>query len=255
VQATNLGWSDIDLSALWPRERNGRSFLAGNDASFAAVAEARRGAAVGAGSTLHLFLDAGIGGAVIQDGRLLLGATGTAGEFGHMPFGDPSQQCRCGARGCWNTIVDGSALARALGRPEPPDEVSFSRRILALARAATAAGSQPEERDAIERIARSIGSGTAGLVNAFDPDIVTLGGLGRDVLDIAGGHLYPAYRAGLMRFRAVKPPPLVPAHFGDDAPLVGAAEEAFSSVLTDDGLRAWSSSAHRPEAAISVNTG
>jgi predicted NBD/HSP70 family sugar kinase len=238
AQAANLGWEDIDLGVLWSRQLDDRTLLIGNDASFAAIAEARRGAAVGAGSLLHLYMDAGVGGAVIEDGRLVLGATGTAGEFGHMPFGDPAQPCRCGARGCWNTTLDGAALARALDQAQPSDEVSYVRRVLAVARAATAA--QHEEVGAAQQMATSAGRGIAGLVNAFDPDIVTFGGLGRDLLEVAGDHVYAAYLAGLMHFRLSAPPPLVPAHFGGDAPLVGAIEEAFSAFLTEGGLRSWS---------------
>ena len=238
AQAANLGWDDIDLGLLWPRERDGRALLAGNDASFAAIAEARRGAAVGAGSVLHLYMDAGIGGAVIEGGRLFLGATGTAGEFGHMPFGDPAQQCRCGARGCWNTTLDGAALARALNHPQPTDEVSYVRVVLAVARAAPVV--PHKEVGAVQAMAGSAGRGVAGLVNAFDPDIVTFGGLGRELLEVAGDHVYAAYLAGLMHFRHFAPPPLVPAHFGDDAPLVGATEEAFCAFLTEGGLRSWS---------------
>ena len=243
AQAANLGWDDIDLGVLWPRERDGRALLAGNDASFAAIAEARRGAAVGAGSVLHLYIDAGIGGAVIEGGRLFLGATGTAGEFGHMPFGDPAQQCRCGARGCWNTTLDGAALARALNQPQPTDEVSYLRHVLAVARAAPVV--PHKEVGAVQAMAGSAGRGVAGLVNAFDPDIVTFGGLGRELLEVAGDHVYAAYLAGLMHFRHFAPPPLVPAHFGDDAPLVGATEEAFSAFLTEEGLRSWSPRSQR----------
>jgi predicted NBD/HSP70 family sugar kinase len=242
AQAANLGWHEIDLSVLWPRDRGGRPFLAGNDATFAAVAEARRGSAADAASVLHLFMEAGLGGAVIEDGMLVLGATGTAGEFGHMPFGDPARPCRCGARGCWNTVIEGAALARALNQPVPADEVSYSRQVFAAARASLAPGSPHlAELDAVRAVARSIGTGTAGLANAIDPSIVTLGGLGRDLLDIAGDHVYPAYLAGLMQFRRASPPPLLPARFGDDAPLIGAIEEAFSAILTDEGLRAWAS--------------
>ena len=252
VQAPNLGWHDVDLAALWvtgepgqTREPGqpgqtgepgepGRPVLVGNDATFAAIAEARRGAAAGARTAVHLYLDAGAGGAIIEDDRVLLGASGMAGEFGHMPFGDPALLCRCGAMGCWNTSLDGHAVARALGQPAPDDEVSYTRRVLAAARAGQAA-----ELSAVQAVARSLGRGTAGLVNAFDPDMVTVGGLGRDVLALAGEHVTPAYRDGLMRFRASPPPALIPAWLGDDAPLTGAAEDAFSAVLTDDGLRAW----------------
>jgi predicted NBD/HSP70 family sugar kinase len=249
AQAANLGWNDIDLTSLWPGDRSGRPFLVGNDASFAAAAEARRGAAVGATSLLHLYLDAGIGGAVIDSGNLILGATGTAGEFGHMPLGDPSQQCRCGAWGCWNTTLDGAALARALNEPAPVDEVTYSRHVLAAARTqSTVSDGRPTELGVVQAVARSVGRGAAGLVNAFDPDVVTLGGLGRELLEVAGDHVQLAYAAGLMAFRASAPPLLIPAHFGEDAPLLGAAEEAFSNVLTDYGLVAWSSDKQSPEA-------
>jgi predicted NBD/HSP70 family sugar kinase len=242
AQAANLGWSDVDLSVLWPRDRGARPFLAGNDATFAAVAEARRGAAAGAASLLHLFMEAGLGGAVIEDGRLVLGALGTAGELGHMPFGDPAQPCRCGARGCWNTAIEGAAIARLLNQPSPADEVSYSRQVFAAARASLVPGAPPgAELDAVQAVARSVGAGAAGLANALDPGVITLGGLGRDLLDIASDQVYPAYLAGLMTFRRASPPPLLPARFGDDAPLIGALDEAFSAVLTDEGLRAWSS--------------
>jgi predicted NBD/HSP70 family sugar kinase len=153
-----------------------------------------------------------------------------------MPFGDPTLHCRCGATGCWNTSLDGHALARALGQPAPADEVSYTRNVLDVARA-----QRPDELAAIHAIARSLGRGAAGLVNAFDPHIVTVGGLGRDVLALAADKAAPAYVEGLMQFRASRPPPLIPAQLTDDAPLVGAAEEAFSSVLTDQGISDWAS--------------
>jgi predicted NBD/HSP70 family sugar kinase len=235
VQAPNLGWHDVDLSILWPRYDPGCRFLTGNDATFAAIAEARRGAATGAGTIVHLYMDAGVGGAVIEGGRVLLGATGMAGEFGHMPFGDPALRCRCGATGCWNTSLDGHAVARALGQPVPADDVTYTRRVIAAAKA-----NQTEELSAIQAVARSLGRGAAGLANAFDPHLLTVGGLGRDLLAVAGEQAGSAYLDGLMRFRTSPPPPLVPAHFTDNAPLVGAAEDALAAVLTDEGLRAWS---------------
>ena len=134
---------------------------------------------MGAGSVLHLYMDAGIGGGFIEGGRLVLGATGTAGEFGHMPFGDAAQQCRCGARGCWNTTLDGAAVARALNQPQPTDEVSYVRHVLGVAHAAPVL--EHEEVAAVQQMASAAGRGVAGLVNALDPDIVTFGGLGREI--------------------------------------------------------------------------
>ena len=107
----------------------------GNDASLAGLGEARRGSSAGARTVVHLHMDNGIGGALLLDGRPVAGAQGLAGEFGHMPFGPRGRRCPCGASGCWNTGLDGAALAAGLGVALPADEVSFTVRVLARAAA------------------------------------------------------------------------------------------------------------------------
>jgi predicted NBD/HSP70 family sugar kinase len=234
VHAPNLGWHDVDLSVLWPYYESGQGwFAAGNDATLAAVAEARRGAAAGAGAALHLYLDAGVGGAMLNAGRAVLGAHGMAGEFGHMPFGEAGMRCACGAMGCWNTSLNGYAVARLLDDPPPRDEVGYLRGVLSAGHAG-----QPDALGALGQVARSLGRGTAGLVNALDPHVVTIGGLGRDLLEVAGEAATQAYLSGLMAFRTPAPP-VVPARLGDEAPLLGAAEEAFSLALSEEGLKNW----------------
>ena len=148
-----------------------------------------------------------------------------------MPFGDPARRCRCGARGCWNTSLDGRALARLLHQRVPANDVGYLRRVLASARAG-----QPGALSAIRAVAGSIGRGIAGLVNGLDPHLVVVGGLGPELLHIAADEVTAAYHDGLMAFRAVPPPPIVPARLGSDAPLLGAADEAFALLLTDEGL-------------------
>jgi predicted NBD/HSP70 family sugar kinase len=234
VHAPGLGWHDTDLSELWPRYEPGRQFVAGNDATLAGVAEARHGACAGAGTMVYLHLDTGIGGTVVEAGRAMRGTTGAAGEFGHMPFGDPARRCRCGATGCWNTSLDGRALARLLHQQVPGDDVGYLRRVLA-----SAGAGQPGALSAIRAVASSIGRGVAGLVNGFDPHLVVIGGLGPELLHISADEVTAAYHDGLMAFRAIPPPPVVPARLGSDAPLLGAADEAFALLLTDEGLQAW----------------
>lgn len=234
VQAPNLGWLDVDLLDLRPGAAVALPLLAGNDATFSAVAEARRGAAVGTAGSVHIYMDSGVGGAIIDAGRVVLGANGRAGEFGHMPFGRRDALCRCGARGCWNTILDGTAWARALGRPSPVDEVSFSREVLSAARA----GCRAETR-VVEQTAAALGRGIAGLVNALDPEIVTVGGLARELAQIAGDRIDRAYRKGLMAAIAAQPPAIVPGVLGARAPLLGAAEHAFDALLQDLAPATW----------------
>jgi predicted NBD/HSP70 family sugar kinase len=223
VDATNLGWTGLDLSALAWAEAE--VFVAGNDATLAAAAESSRGAAVGASVALHLRIDGGLGGAVVDAGRVLTGAAGLAGEFGHMPFGDPAVRCPCGANGCWGTAVDGSALARSLGHETPRDPVTYARRVIAQANR-PAAGNRAE-RAAVDAAASALGRGIAGLVNGLDPDLVTLGGLAVDLLATAPDPLKDAYQRGLMGFRRSSPPPIVPGALLEDAPLAGAAEQVW----------------------------
>jgi predicted NBD/HSP70 family sugar kinase len=222
LDAATLLWRDVDLSELWP---DLSMFVAGNDATFAASAEAHRGAATGASVALHLRIEAGLGGAIVDHGITLGGATGAAGEFGHMPFGDPAVVCPCGARGCWGTSVDGTALARLLGQPAPRDHVGYARRMI------NAAGASPEERAAVTTVATSLGRGIAGLVNGLDVDLVTLGGLGIDLLAAAPQELDAAFLSGLMGYRRDSPPAILPAALADDGPIAGAAEEAWSRLF------------------------
>jgi predicted NBD/HSP70 family sugar kinase len=178
---------------------------------------------------LYLTIEAGLGGAVVDGGRVLVGALGAAGEFGHLPFGDPAVPCPCGATGCWGTTVDGFALARLLHQPPPADPISYARRIIETA----AAGPSNPEADAVRAVARSLGRGIAGLVNGLDADLITLGGLGTALLDVAGAEIDTAYRAGLMTVRRASPPPIVPAALGENGPITGAAEAAWSALLPE----------------------
>ncbi len=225
LDAPQLGWHGVDLHAVRPGG-SGALVVAGNDATLSAAGEALRGSGTAAHAHLHLLLDAGIGGALVRDGVPDLGAHGLAGEFGHVPFGDPSRACRCGASGCWGEELGGAALARALGAAPPTDPVAFAGRVLA-----DAAAGHREALAAARVVATALGRGVGGLVNALDPDLVTLGGFGPALLDVAGDRVREACAAGVVRRRAVSPPPVVAAALGSDGALVGAAEVCWARVL------------------------
>lgn len=234
VQAPSLGWEDIDLQQLVPAARlpRLRTIQAGNDASLAGLGEARRGSSAGARTVVHLQMDNGVGGALLLDGRPVTGAQGLAGEFGHMPFGPRGRKCRCGASGCWNTGLDGAALALGLGVPVPTDEVSFTVRVLERATEGGAA-----ERRVLRRAARILGEGIAALVNALDPELVCLGGLAPAVRRAAPGQVQTGYHSGLMSSRAASPPPIVDGRLAGDAALAGAGELGFDLLLEGWGSR------------------
>ncbi|GAA2393403.1 ROK family protein [Dactylosporangium salmoneum] len=222
VQAATLGWRDVDLGPL----AAGLPLTVGNDASLAGVAEVLRGAAREVPVALHLTVEVGIGGVLLAGGRPVLGATGAGGEFGHVPFGDPALACPCGASGCWDVTVDGRAMARRLGRPGPADPRAFAEETLAAARAGDAGA-----RAAVDEVAEALGRGIGALLNALDPAIVTLGGLGVDLLDVAGAGLRAAVLRAAMAWRRAALPPIVPAELGSRGPAIGAAESALAAVL------------------------
>jgi predicted NBD/HSP70 family sugar kinase len=222
LDAVGLGWQDVDLRSIWPR---GPLVQADNDASLAALAEARRGSAIGAQLALYLHVEAGLGGALVERGRLLTGSRGVAGEFGHMPFGDPRVTCPCGARGCWGTAVDGGALARILREPTPADPIGYAYEVISGHRAAGA-----REQRAVRSVAADLGRGMAGLVNGLDPDLVVIGGLAQLVEQAQPAAVHDALRAGLMGFRSSTPPTLRAAELGESGSLIGAAEQVWDQL-------------------------
>ncbi|GAB4002427.1 ROK family transcriptional regulator [Glycomyces albus] len=225
AQASGLGWQNFEIEPLLP----GVPQTLQNDATLAGLAEARRSNPDQV--VLYLHIEVGIGGVFVDRGRAVTGAFGAGGEFGHLPFGDPALTCPCGARGCWDIAVDGRAMARGRGVPEPDDPRAYA--------AATLANPAPDARAAVTACAVRLGSGVAGLVNALDPEAVVFGGLATMLHREAPEALEEAYAAGLMRFRRAAPPPLRYSSLGDDGPLLGAAESAFDQILSEERIAEW----------------
>ncbi len=92
----------------------------------------------------------------------------------------------------------------------------------------------------LERNARALGSGIGGLVNAHDPRLVTLSGMGPALLTNAADSLRESYLAALMRYHRTQPPELVAADLGPRGPLLGAAELVYDAFLTPEGIEGFS---------------
>jgi predicted NBD/HSP70 family sugar kinase len=229
MQAPTLDWAELDLEAV--TAGTGLPLLAGNDATLSGVAEARTGAAAGAGTALHLIVEVGIGGTLIIDGVPAQGASGAGGEYGHMPFGDRARPCPCGARGCWDLEIDGRALARHLKEPAPDDPYGYAEAVL---RRTDRAASR-----AVAKVVGALAAGIAGLVNGNDPEVVTLGGLAIPLRAAAESTFEQAYLAGLMSFHRASPPPVLPATHQPDGPVRGAAALALDHLTTEPAIAAW----------------
>ena len=233
VQPTLTEWQDLDVTAALGPSLACGPVLAGNDATLAGLAEARRGVLRGVRVALHLHVATGIGGVLLADGLPVTGAYGSAGEFGHMPLTGSDEPCRCGSVGCWELDAGARGLLRAAGRPEQGDRMLEAEQVIA------AAGTDPRSGRALSVVARVLGRGIGALVNAQDPDAVGLSGLAADVFQADPGAVTAGYLSTLMRFRRTDPPALLPSTLGDLGALTGASELAFDAFLTPRGLSAW----------------
>ena len=133
VLAPDLGWRDVPLAGLLAEALPpGLPVTVRNDASPAALYEARCGAGRDAGDVLYLYAGARVGGGLTRRGHLVPGRQGLAGEVGHMLV-NPStgRSCRCGRVGCWETEVNGRALRdRWSGAPVGTDDAAAARAVL-----------------------------------------------------------------------------------------------------------------------------
>ena len=211
--------------------------VADNDASLAALAEHRVGAARGHDHVVLVTLGTGIGGGLIVDGALLRGANGFAGEPGHLIVDPAGPMCACGNRGCWEAVASGTGLAN-LARLLVADGGGAA--ILELAGGdpgrirgehVTEAVSHgdPDAAALFQQFARWVAVGVGGLVTVFDPTIVVLGG----GLSVASARFLPevqAHLADVVLGAAYRPPvPVVPTELGADAGAVGGAIMALES--------------------------
>ena len=233
VQPTLPDWQDVDVAAVLGGSGDEDLVLAGNDATLAGLAEARRGVLRGVSVALHLHAATGIGGVLLAGGLPVTGAHGAAGEFGHMPLTGGSEPCRCGSVGCWELDAGARGLLRAVDQPEVGDRMVRAEQVIA------AAGKDASCARALTRAAEALGRGIGALVNAQDPEAVGLSGLAAEVYEAAPAAVLTGYLATLMRFRRPEPPALLPSTLGDLGALTGASELVFDAFLTPRGLGGW----------------
>lgn len=202
-----------------------------NDADAAAWAEARLGrttrAAAGPESSgrpgrlpgpdrmVLVAIGTGIGGALVRDGAVDIGAHGMAGEYGHMSVDPSGRPCPCGNTGCWELLVSAQALATRAGR-------TSARAALDDALAGT-----PDGVRAVQATGRWLGRGLATLATVLDPTRFVIGG----GLAVAGDLLLEPARAELARHlpggRHRPVPPVTVAELGNRAGWLGAAGVAL----------------------------
>lgn len=220
-EAPNLvGFIEFPLGSRLSDELDGVTVFVDRDTAMAAIAEGRVGAARGARDFVYVTVSTGLGGTIVSGGRMLRGATNTAGEIGHWPVAfqpDASRdaaadlpRCGCGSFGCAESFAAGRNMADAYG--------------VAHAAEVFAAAAQGDARAAaiVARAERALANLAVGLVNALNPALIVVGG---SIADRQPDHILEPMRRAIAD-RAFRVPGsatrVVPAALGADVGMLGA---------------------------------
>ncbi|MDB1089231.1 ROK family glucokinase [Streptomyces sp. ACA25] len=245
------GWVDADRSRVlfaphlaWRNEplrdalaaRLAVPIMVDNDANTAAWGEWRFGAGRGEDTLVMITLGTGIGGAILEDGRIKRGKYGVAGEFGHMQAVPGGHRCPCGNRGCWEQYSSGNALvreARELAAAESPVAHGILARVDGRIADITgplvtelAREGDPMCVELLADMGQWLGIGIANLAAALDPGCFVVGGGVSEADDLLLGPARDAFRRQLTG-RGYRPEARIErAQLGTDAGMVGAADLA-----------------------------
>ena len=169
VYAANIGWQQLPLRQI-VAEAVGLPVILDHDVRAAGLAELELGAGRGLQEVLFVALGTGIAAAVITRGQVSAGATGRAGELGHLPVFPEGEWCACGQRGCTETYASAAALSRrysaASGISDVPAKDVISR---------AAAGDRLADeifQDAITALGRAL----VNYILLMDPELILIGG-------------------------------------------------------------------------------
>ncbi len=213
------GWEGEHLGQVLSK-RLARPVVVDNDANLGALAESTLGAARGYRDAVYVRVSYGTCAGIVINGRLHRGFAGTAGEIGHVQVDAAGHICRCGARGCLDTVVGAAALVEPL-------RAAHGSLALRDVIARTRAG-DPGFARVVADAGALIGSVVAGLGTAVNPQCVVVGGELAQTGEVLLAPLREAARGRVLANR-IAPLDVVPAALGQRAELVGALLLALRS--------------------------
>lgn len=208
-----------------------------NDANCGALAEHWWGGAKGIEDFTFIKVATGIGAGHFMGGAIRRGASGVAGEIGHVAIDPRGELCVCGNRGCLTTLVGGYALvarAEALRSRVPQSELATGK--ITLSRIEQAAlHDDPLALQVVHEAAEHLGVAIAGMLNLLNPAAVILGG----GLAVLGDRLLVPLRASALRrtfVPAVASTEIRTSTLGPQSVAIGAATLVLDAALQDPTL-------------------
>jgi glucokinase len=233
VDAPNLGVKDMPMADILGKHF-GKPVAVGNDVEVAALGEYLYGAGRGYSTFVVMFVGTGIGGGIVQNGRVYAGLTGTAGEIGHMTIQAGGRICPCGSRGCLEAYASRTAITTAImaelhhGRSSilAEDAEHQLKEGETIIRSGLLAHALNHGDDLVTEIiteaADYLGYGLASVMNFYNPECIIIGGGVIEAIDLLFERA--VHRA---RITALADPghktKIMRAKLGDFSGVVGAA--------------------------------
>ena len=223
--AGNLGWGIFNIPQVL-EELLDMPVKAANDANVAAYGEMLLGGGKGHKNVVMVTLGTGVGGGIIGSGKILTGATGTAGEIGHIHVrDDETEVCGCGCRGCLEQYASATGIARlAKRRLEASNQPSVLRDLDIVTAKDVFDAVKAQDELAIE-IAQDfgtyLGKGLATIATMANPEVILIGGGVSKAGEMLFDFIRPTYER--YTFPAIQKTPFKLATLGNDAGIYGAA--------------------------------
>lgn len=182
IAAPNLDCYDLNIKKNLTKHFNIPVFV-GNDVETAAIGEQRFGAGKGYKDFVCIFVGTGIGSAIVKQGQIIYGATGTAGEIGHMIVDLNGRQCACGGHGCLEAYASRSAIERRIEGALKKGRKSVILDYLESGKSITSSMIKKSiEKDdelvlqCVTEASEYLSGGIASIINFINPKLVILGG-------------------------------------------------------------------------------
>lgn len=213
------GWDGIHIVHVMSK-RLAKPVVVENDANLGALAESRFGAARGYRDSLYVRASYGIGAGIVISGQVHHGFAGTAGEIGHVQVDPQGAICRCGSRGCLDTVVGAAALLEPLRASHGPLAL---RDVVQMAN-----DGDPGCRQVVADAGAAIGSVVASLAVGVNPQFVAVGGELAETGEVLIGPMRDAIRRRVL-LNQIAPLEVLPAELGQRAEVLGAIAIALEA--------------------------
>ncbi len=187
-RSAGLGWRNIPLAQL-AADATGLDATVENDVKALTVAEHWFGEGAGTDSFALVTVGSGIGCGIVVDGRLLTGAHGVAGEIGHLCIDPNGARCRCGARGCVETVAATGAILAAARDVSGDTDLDFARAV------ERARAGDERVKEVFAKAGTAMGLAVAAMVNVCGPERIVVSGEGLDTYDLFEERIWASFAA------------------------------------------------------------